>query len=137
MATKHDKVVTYCEGLPHINSHISKMQSLRSCNNLKTISLLSQCMWSPNLSGWFHTARRSQPYISMTHQWGCFMSSRDKVSTYPHYHNAYGHKTFQGDSIPWRTLTHKFAWPFYYMIIVRSNDNLKILHLYFHRTYGH
>lgn len=29
------------------------------------------------------------------------MSSRDKLKTYFHHHNAYGHKTYQFGDTPW------------------------------------
>ena len=38
-------------------------------------------------------------------------TSRDKLKTYLLYHDAYGHKTSQGDDIPQGAPTHKCVWP--------------------------
>ena len=41
----------------------------------------------------------------------CSRESRDKLKTYLHHHNAYGHKTYQHSDITQRVPTHKFACP--------------------------
>ena len=40
------------------------------------------------------------------------MSLRDKLETYLHYHNVFGHQTYQGGGITQRALTHKATWLF-------------------------
>ena len=54
MATKPDKVVTYHMGLPPIKSHdtLAKWSWKITCQTKVIVSLLSECLWSPNLVEW-------------------------------------------------------------------------------------
>ena len=48
----------------------------------------------------------------------CLVRSHDKLKTlYLHYYNAYGHKTWQDDVLPWVTSTHKVTWPFNHLVL--------------------
>ena len=49
---------------------------------IKNISPLLQCPWSPNLSGWWHTAKKSHSEIHMTPQWGGIERSRHKLNQF-------------------------------------------------------
>ena len=63
MATKHGKVLTYGEGLPSVKSQnpLNKWSREVTLQTKNIKSLLSQGLWSPNLSGCWDTARSSNP----------------------------------------------------------------------------
>ena len=75
MAPKHGKVVTFHEGLWSINSHNLLIECSREFTwQIKiTVFPLSQCLFSQDLPGWWHTVRSSH---RGGHVW-----SRDKLST--------------------------------------------------------
>ena len=77
MDTKHGKAVTYSEGLSPINLHNPlNMWSIEVRWQIRNSTfLLSQCLWSPNSSGWKYTVRDSHPYRLPSHgpsmKWYC------------------------------------------------------------------
>ena len=80
-------------------------------------------------------SRRSQPINShnFLNMW-----SSDKLKTYIHYHNPYGHKTYQGADIPQGPLTHKFPWPLNKgSDHLRSCGELNKLCLHLQKNHGH
>ena len=107
---KHAKMVTGRTGLPLMTLYKPvNMWSHEITWHIKNIaSPVSQCLWSPNLSGWWHNARSSHPYILMTSKWGGLVRSRDKLNTlYPHLWKTHGHQTRLGVNLPWETPTLK------------------------------
>ena len=53
------------------------------------------------------------------------VSLRDKLETlYLHYHNVFGHQTYQGGGITQRALTHKATWLFDHVNNMRSRENI-------------
>ena len=121
------------ERLPPINT--SSREVTWQCKTY-IISPLSQCLWSPDLSGWWYTARSSHPWIPMTTQWGGLTSSRDKLNILS-WRIPMNTKLRQSADSPWKAPTLKASWPFDHMINVRWHDNLKNSYLLFHKTYGH
>ena len=60
---------------------------------------------------------------------------RDKCKTlYLHFHNIYGHQTWQRGNLWWRDPNFKVMWPFDYVVTWQMK---KILYLSFLNTYGH
>ena len=52
----------------------------------------------------------------------CFRRSSSGILAFSqwkhlHYHNAYGHQTWQGDDTQWRTPTHKITWSFNHVVL--------------------
>ena len=69
----------------------------RSCDKLKT-PLLSQYLWSPNLTTNMGTYNEEFPHIKL------------HDSSYLHFHKVHGHQICQDGDIRWGTLIQKFAW---------------------------
>ena len=40
---------------------------------------------------------------------------------YLHYHNVYGHQTWQGGDLPWGALTHKATWPLGNNVVLQNH----------------
>ena len=104
IATKNSKVATYCRWLLSINSQKPfNMWSREVMRQIKNISPLSQSLWSPNLSGWWHPTRSSHLRMCMTPKRGSLVGSRDKLNTlYLHLQKTHGHYTRQGAKLPRR-----------------------------------
>ena len=102
MATKLGRMVIYLERLLPIKSHDHIITwSWKITWETKNISLLPQCLWAQNLAGWWLTLRSSYPcYFTL---WSSGIGKlRDKLkSLYLHYHNVFGHKTWQDGDLPW------------------------------------
>ena len=49
--------------------------------NQKHYVSIIQYLWSPNLSGWWHSAESLHLWTGITHQFSSFLRSRDKVDT--------------------------------------------------------
>ena len=89
--------------------------TLWSCKimwQMKTIiSPLPQCLWLPNLVGWWLNLRGSYPSSHMT-LWSCgLMRSHDKLETCLHYHNSYGYQTWWDGGIQCGASTSKLHDP--------------------------
>ena len=83
-----------------------------SCKVIKSISaavsLLPQELWPLNLAKWWLTIRNLNPWSHTTLWTRDHVGSRDKLKTfYIHYHNTYGHQTWQGGCAQWGVSIHK------------------------------
>ena len=130
MATKHGKVVTLHEGLPPINSYnplnICSRESIWQIMNIKPP--LSRCVWSQDLSGWWHVARSSNLWIRVTPQWSGHVRSHGKLNAlYLHRQKTRGHQTKQGAELQWEVPILNAIGPLDYVINVRSLDNFTLL----------
>ena len=99
ITTKHYKVATYLKGLLPINSHnpLNIWSRDVQWQIINIISPLSKYLWSPNLSGWWHTARSFHSLIRMNPQYGGLVRSSEKLITlYLHLLKIQGHQTKQG-----------------------------------------
>ena len=77
------RVVNYYEGLATFKEHNPlHLWSRIVMWQIKNISPLLECLWSPTLPGWWHTGRDSHPQIRMTSQWGDLVRSLDKLSAF-------------------------------------------------------
>ena len=120
MVPNHGKVVTYCEGFPPINSHkLLNMWSRNITGQIKkTISPLSQCLWSQSVDqsidpkvclscdvSWRHV------YLG-NHETGGIVRSSDKLSTFLLLQDTHGRQSRQGDDLPWENPTIIDTWPY-------------------------
>ena len=115
LTTKLSKMLDYIELLPPIESH--KPSMMWSCKitwqTRSIISPLPQCLWPPNLVGWWLTLRFSYTWSQKTLSTRAFKKLCDKLKPlYLHYHNAYGYQIWQNSDLPWRIPTHKVIWYF-------------------------
>ena len=96
-------------------------------NQNTIISVLSQCLYSQDLPGSWHTVRNSQPYIYMTPQWGGHVRWHNKSHTlYLHLQETCGHQTRQGVVLLWEAPTHKATWPFDQRDVTRQFEKFKL-----------
>ena len=80
----------------------------------------SQCLWSPNLSRWWHAARSSHPKICMTPKWSGLVRSRDKLNTlYLHLQKTHEHRNWL--DLSWEVPNLKAEWPFDHVTIWKIN----------------
>ena len=71
-----------------------------SKNTENILSPLSQWLWQPNSTGWWFTMRGYHKWSHMTISSRGLRKSCDKLKTYLHYYNPYGHQTWDnGDLI--------------------------------------
>ena len=120
MVPNHGKVLTYCEGFPPINSHkLLNMWSRNITGQIKkTISPLSQCLWSQSVDqsidpkvclscdvSWRHV------YLG-NHETGGIVRSSDKLSTFLLLQDTHGRQSRQGDDLPWENPTIIDTWPY-------------------------
>ena len=126
MATKHGKVGTLRKKFPPITSH----NPLKRWQIKNIISWLSQCLWSQDLPGWWHTSR-SRTRISHNHsvRWSYEVAWQVKYITSP--------LVIPVDTKVDKVLEMqseapflKAIWPFDHMTNVRSLGILQSL--YFH-----
>ena len=80
MITKYGKVWSCHEGLPPINSYNPKNNIYSLLHCLSSLNLSAHCLWSPNLTGWWHTARCSHQWIRITPLWGSLVKSYEKLN---------------------------------------------------------
>ena len=67
------------------------------------------------------TPRTKSCYLLIT--WSC-----DKCKTLClHFHNIYGHQTWQSGNLPLEDLTHQVMWPFDYVVMWQMEKNLSAL----------
>ena len=96
------------------------------------MSPLIQCLWSSNLSGWWHTARSSLHKFKWPLHEVVLWSHIFKLNTlYLHLQKTHGHQTRQGTDLSWEAPILKAKWPFGHSSNVRSHNNLKDLQLQF------
>ena len=77
----------------------------RSCDKLKASPLL-QCLWPPNLAGWWLAMRGYHPLSHMIFWSRDLKKSRDKLK-HLHYYNSFGHQIWQDGDLLWVVLSHK------------------------------
>ena len=120
MATNVGRIVTYlAEPLP-IESHEPLITcSCKILRKAKTIiSSLTQCLWPPNLTGWWITLMDSCLWSPTTLWPRGLVRSRDNIkSLYLHYHSAYVHQTWQDDDLLWLSFTHKAKLPYNHLVL--------------------
>ena len=96
---------------------------------IKNTSPLSQYLWSPNLSDFWHTVRNSYPEIHMIPQWDGLVKLPEKSNLlYFHLRKTHGYQT--------RCLKYCEKFPFlkpHHPII----KNFKNSYRYFRKTSGH
>ena len=103
MATKLGRMITYLDGLLSIKSNDPLITwsceiTWQTKNNLYP---LLQCLWPPNLEGC------NLPWWSFGYKIKWPFDQYNKLNIfYIHYHNAYGHKTWQDDGLLWGDSTH-------------------------------
>ena len=138
MGTKNGKVVTYFERLSPANSQNSlNVWSRKVTWKIKNTFPLSQCLWPPNLSGWWHTARSSHPQICidpLMWWWICEITWQFKyISTC--------RKTMDTKKascwLKWKAATCKAIWHFDHVTTMRSRGNLINFYLHFHKICNH
>ena len=101
---KHGRMVTYLEGILLIKSVGDLITwSCKIAWQTKTIlSPLPQCLWPPNMAGWWLTLSGSHPPSYSTLWSRDPVRLRDKLKPlYFHYHNPCGHQTWQVVDLPW------------------------------------
>ena len=104
LATKLDKVVTNYENNPLIK--FLDVRSHEISNTLYLHLYLTNCHQHCKV---VTDHEKLLPINSHSPLNLCLLWSRDKLKTYLHYYNAYGHKTYQGDDIIPGAPTHKFT----------------------------
>ena len=103
-----------------VDIHSEKWSSIKSpnlliklfCKGIKNIlaavSLLPQGLWPLNVAKRWLTIRNLNPLNHTTLWTRGHVRSRDKSKIfYVHYHNTYGHQTWQGGCIQWGASIHK------------------------------
>ena len=82
------------------------------------ISSLAQCLWPPNLAGWWLTLMDSCLWIPTTLWSRGLVKLRENLkSLYLHYHSAYVHQTRQDGDLPWLSFTHKSKLPCNHLVL--------------------
>ena len=131
MTTKLGRMVTYFEGLLTIRSLIPLITwCCKVTWQTKTIiSPIPQCLWPPNLLGWWLTLSCSDPQSYSTLWSHDSAKSRDKQKlSYIHYYKAYNHQTWQnGDHLPWGAPIVIATWPFNHVILLEDMANKKLI----------
>ena len=113
MVSKLGRMISYLEGFLVIKSIES---SITWCCKIKwktkiIISSLTQCLWSPNLAGWWISLRGSNLLSHMALESRVPLRLCDKIKTSNlHYQNFYAYQIFQGGNLPWGTPTHNVKW---------------------------
>ena len=80
-----------------------------------------------------HLEINSNSELKQEHQ----ESSPQPLKTlYLHYHNAYGHQTWQGGDLPQRAPTHKVTRPCDHVVFLKPRVKLKT-YLHYQSAYGH
>ena len=70
------------------------------------------CIWSPNMAGWWLSLRGAHPWSYMS-----LLKSHDKIDMlYLHFHQTNYLQTCQAGHIPWGASTQKARWSFNYMV---------------------
>ena len=116
MTTSLFRMITHLDSIIPIESHDPLI--LWSCEIIwqtKTIiSLIPQCLWPPNLAGWWLTLSGFHPLSCLTHWWRDLGRSRDKLKPLYLYYCSpcYDHQTWQGGDLPWGAPMHIVLWPF-------------------------
>ena len=72
------------------------------------ISLLTQCLWPQNLTGWW-LYFTSIHKVTWPQKKRCPAKSRGKLKSYIHYDNVWGYKTWQGGDIHWEAFFNKIT----------------------------
>ena len=89
---------------------------------------LPECLWAPNLVGWWLTLRSSYPWNYLGLWFRSLARSREKLKPiYLYYLNTYDHQTCQGGDLPWETPTHKSHMALWSLDLARLCDKLKPL----------
>ena len=119
MAIKLGRMVTCHEGLLAIKSHdiLIKWSYYKVISQTKIIiSSIPQCLWPPNMAGWWVTLSGFHPYSYSTQWQRSLARSRDKLKPlYLHYYSPYSHQTWQGDDISCGVPTQEVTWSFNYV----------------------
>ena len=107
-----------------------------SSSATKSMSLLSQDLWLPNLTGGWLTMSGTHPKVKWLWLRG-LSKSRDKLkSFYLYCQSACYYQTWSDGNLPWWGPTHEVIWPFDHMIL-RDHVTVKLLYLHYHGAYGH
>lgn len=96
----------------YVHAMWPKRQHMKCCPSTteNIISHLPEYIWPTNLAGWWLSLRGSYQYSRITLSLCDVARSRDKLKTYLHYHNEYGHQTCQGGKILREAPSRKLAW---------------------------
>ena len=135
MTSKHGKVVTHCERLPHINSN-SPCVHERSCGKLKILYLhyhyayCHKTYQDIDILQEGPTHKLDDPSIS----WLCGVTWQVKWVMSP-LQKTHGNPTRRGADLKWETPILKATWPFGHVTNLRSHDNLNF-YFHYHKTYG-
>ena len=108
VVTTLSRVVTYPDELLPVKSYNRLAAwSCKITSLTKTIiSPIPQCLWLPNLKGWWLTLRGSYPCYS-TFSLRRLPRSCDNIKPFhPHFHNAYGHQIWQECALSWEGPNH-------------------------------
>ena len=114
MATRLGKMITYLDGLLPIKSlgPLITWSYEITWQTKSIISLIPQYLRPLNLVGYWLSLRGSYRYSHLTIYLSGLAWSRDNLNAFYLYHyNTYGHQTWQGCDIPWRSLTHTVLDP--------------------------
>ena len=106
--TKRDKMVIYIDGPVPINLHDLSITWL--CEIIwkpKTISLLPQCLWPPNLASWWLAIKVFHPWC-YSHLWW-----QTKIISAQYC----GHKTRHDGDLPWLPFIQKVKWPYNHLVL--------------------
>ena len=110
MTISFDRVGIYNEDIPSIKTTnlLITWPSKVTENILAVVSLLPQGLWPLNLARWWLTTKSFNP-LSRKILWTCgHVKLRDKLKTfYLHYHNTFGHQTWQGGYLQGEASFHK------------------------------
>ena len=119
-------------------SILNSLNTLNMCSCEATwqiiniIAPLSQCLWSLELTGWWHTRRSSYPKI---HTFQCWLvRSREKLI---HISTSKGPICTKLSKVLTREVPNIVTWLFNHVTNASSRDNLKNLNLRLHKTYDH
>ena len=134
------EIMTYCEGLLHINLHspLNVWSREFMWQIEKIMSTLSHFLMISKFMR-VVTHRLELPTITLhdpSMRWSCEVTWQIRYIIFP-FPKTQRHKTNQGADLPWEVSTLKATWTFDRMISVRSRNNLKNLYLHFHKIYDH
>ena len=107
-----------------------KREHVESCSltTKNIITPLTQCIWLPNLVGWW---LRLRGFYSWRNWLRGLVRSRDLLELfYLRYRSASGHQTYENGDLPRGTSTQRASWPFSHVVFVRSYDKVKRLYLH-------
>ena len=99
---------------------------------------LPECLWAPNLVGWWLTLRSSYPWNYLGLWFRSLARSREKLKPiYLYYLNTYDHQTCQGGDLPWETPTHKVTYGPVITWSCKIMWQTKTIRYRYHDTYAH